>query len=115
MFGAGAEERLLSPWQFSFRKRIWWLEVNLATAFLAAWVVSWFNDVVAVLPALAAYMGIVSGMGGNAGAQALAVAVRGMALGESAPRLIGRVLYREASSACWRAWPSASPPGRARP
>ncbi len=96
MFGAGAEERLLSPWQFSFRKRIWWLEVNLLTAFLAAWVVSWFNDVVAVLPALAAYMGIVSGMGGNAGAQALAVAVRGMALGESAPRLIYRVLYREA-------------------
>ena len=95
MFGAGAEERLLSPWQFSFRKRIWWLEVNLLTAFMAAWVVSRFNDVVAVLPALAAYMGIVSGMGGNAGAQALAVAVRGMALGETAPRLIWRVLYRE--------------------
>ncbi len=95
MFGAGAEERLLSPWQFSFRKRIWWLEVNLATAFLAAWVVSWFDDVVAVVPALAAYMGVVSGMGGNAGAQALAVAVRGMALGENAPRLIWRVLYRE--------------------
>ncbi len=96
MFGAGAEERLLSPWQFSFRKRIWWLEVNLATAFLAGWVVSWFDDVVAVVPALAAYMGVVSGMGGNAGAQALAVAVRGMALGETAPRLVWRVLYREA-------------------
>ena len=50
---------------------------------------------VEALPALAAYMGIVSGMGGNAGAQALAVAVRGIALGESAPRLVGRVLYRE--------------------
>ena len=96
MFGAGAEERLLSPWQFSFSKRIWWLEVNLLTAFLAAWVVSFFDDVVAALPALAAYMGIVSGMGGNAGAQALAVAVRGMALGETAPRLLSRVLYREA-------------------
>ena len=95
MFGAGAEERLLSPWQFSFRKRIWWLEVNLATAFLAAWVVSFFDHVVEALPALAAYMGIVSGMGGNAGAQALAVAVRGMALGETAPRLVWRVLYRE--------------------
>ena len=96
MFGAGAEERLLSPWQFSFRKRIWWLEVNLLTAFLAAGVVSRFDDVVKLLPALAAYMGIVSGMGGNAGAQALAVAVRGMALGETAPRLLWRVLYREA-------------------
>jgi magnesium transporter len=95
MFGAGAEERLLSPWQFSFRKRVWWLEVNLATAFLAAWVVTWFDDVVGVIPVLAAYMGIVSGMGGNAGAQALAVAIRGIALGESAPRLLLRVLYRE--------------------
>ncbi len=95
MFGAGAEERLLSPWQFSLKKRIWWLEVNLATAFLAAWVVSWFDDVIDALPILAAYQGIVSGMGGNAGAQALAVAVRGLALGENGPRLIGRVLYRE--------------------
>jgi magnesium transporter len=95
MFGAGAEERLLSPWQFSFKKRVWWLEVNLATAFLAAWVVTWFDDVVGVIPVLAAYMGIVSGMGGNAGAQALAVAIRGIALGENAPRLLLRVLYRE--------------------
>ena len=95
MFGAGAEERLLSPWQFSFKKRVWWLEVNLATAFLAAWVISWFDDVIAAIPVLAAYQSIVSGMGGNAGAQALAVAIRGIALGESGPRLLLRVLYRE--------------------
>ena len=95
MFGAGAEERLLSPWTFSFRKRIWWLEVNLATAFLAAWVISRFDNVIALLPILAAWQSIVSGMGGNAGAQALAVAIRGIAMGESAPSLIGRVLYRE--------------------
>ena len=95
MFGAGAEERLLSPWQFSFKKRVWWLEVNLLTAFLAAWVVTWFTDVIAVIPVLAAYQGIVSGMGGNGGAQALAVAIRGMALGETGPSLIWRVMYRE--------------------
>jgi magnesium transporter len=96
MFGAGAEERLTSPWSYSFKKRIWWLEVNLATAFLAAWVISWFDDVIAALPVLAAYESIVSGMGGNAGAQALAVAIRGLALGESGPSLIWKVLYREA-------------------
>ena len=95
MFGAGAEERLLSPWQFSFRKRVWWLEVNLATAFLAAWVISRFDNVITVLPILAAWQSIVSGMGGNAGAQALAVAIRGIAMGETAPRLLSRVLYRE--------------------
>jgi magnesium transporter len=95
MFGAGAEERLASPWQFSFRKRVWWLEANLATAFLAAWVISWFDNVIAAIPILAAYQSIVSGMGGNAGAQALAVAIRGMALGEGGPGLVLKVLYRE--------------------
>lgn len=95
MFGAGAEERLLSPWQFSFKKRVWWLEVNLATAFLAAWVISFFDHVIEALPILAAYQSIVSGMGGNAGAQTLAVAIRGIALGESAHRLLWRVLRRE--------------------
>ena len=95
MFGAGAEERLLSPWHFSFRKRVWWLEVNLATAFLAAWVIAKFDSVIAALPILAAYQSVVSGMGGNAGAQTLAVSIRGIALGETAPRLLSRVLYRE--------------------
>ena len=71
MFGAGAEERLASPWFYSFRKRIGWLEVNLATAILAAWVISWFEDTISALPMLAAYESIVSGMGGNAGAERL--------------------------------------------
>src|SRR5689334_7399805 len=65
MFGAGAEERLTSPWQFSLKKRIWWLEVNLATAFMAAGIVSLFTNTIAAVPILAAYQTIVSGMGGN--------------------------------------------------
>lgn len=96
MFGAGADERLGSPWLYSFRKRIGWLEVNLLTAFLAAWVISWFEGTIALLPVLAAYQSIVSGMGGNAGAQALSVAIRGMALGESGARVLRHVLQREA-------------------
>jgi magnesium transporter len=95
MFGAGAEERLASPWHFSFKKRIWWLEVNLATAFLAAWVISRYDEVISKLAILAAYQSIVTGMGGNAGAQALAVAIRGIALGESGPKLLWRVLKKE--------------------
>jgi magnesium transporter len=96
MFGAGPEERLASPWFYSFRKRIGWLEVNLLTAILAAWVISWFEDTISALPMLAAYESIVSGMGGNAGAQALAVAIRGMAVGEGGKGIVLRVLYREA-------------------
>ena len=113
MFGAGAEERLLSPWTFSFRKRVWWLEVNLGTAFLAAWVISRFDEVIAALPILAAWQSIVSGMGGNGGAQALAVAIRGIAIGESAPRCSAGCSTANSLSACSRAWPSASPAGLA--
>jgi magnesium transporter len=95
MFGAGAEERLTSPWTFSFRQRIGWLEVNLLTAFMAAWVISRFESVISLVPVLAAYQSIVTGMGGNGGAQSLAVAIRGMALGETGARIIRHVLYRE--------------------
>ncbi|HVT89421.1 MAG TPA: magnesium transporter [Tepidisphaeraceae bacterium] len=95
MFGAGAEERLTSPWHLSFRKRVVWLEVNLATAFAAAGVVSFFTDTIAALPILAAYQTIVSGMGGNAGAQAMAVAIRGIAVGEAQGDVLKKVLRRE--------------------
>jgi magnesium transporter len=95
MFGAGAEERLSSPWHFSFRKRVFWLEFNLATAFLAAWVVGLFQDTIAALPILAAYQTVVSGMGGNGGAQAMAVAIRGIALGEVDRKVIRKAFVRE--------------------
>jgi magnesium transporter len=59
-----------------------WLAINLATAFLASWVVSWFQGTIAKWAALAVFMPIVAGMGGNAGTQTLTVFVRGLALGE---------------------------------
>jgi magnesium transporter len=95
MAGAGPEERLTSPWTYSFRKRIGWLQVNLATAFLAAAVIGVFQETIAAVPILAAYQTIVSGMGGNASAQAMAVAIRGIALGEVDRKLLGKILYRE--------------------
>jgi magnesium transporter len=95
MFGAGAEERLNSPWFFSFRKRIGWLLVNLVTAFMAAAVVGMFEGMIAKIAVLAIYMPVIAGMGGNASAQAMAVAVRGLALGKIDRRLLGRVMYRQ--------------------
>ncbi len=95
MAGAGAEERLTSPWHFSFRKRILWLEVNLATAFLAAAVVGFFEATIARIAILAVYMPVVAGMGGNASAQAMSVAIRGIALGEVDFSRLRHVLIRE--------------------
>lgn len=96
LFGAGAEEKLTSPWHYSYRTRVLWLIVNLGTAFLAASVVAGFKDTIAALPILAAYQTIVSGMGGNASAQAMAVAIRGIALGEVDRTMLKHILTREA-------------------
>src|SRR5436189_4076734 len=59
-----------------------WLIVNLATAFMAAAVVGIFQNTISAWVALAVFMPIVAGMGGNAATQTLTVIVRGIALGE---------------------------------
>ena len=80
--GVDASERVSTPARESFRMRFPWLAVNLVTAFLAAWVVSRFQGTIERWTALAVFMPIVAGMGGNAGTQTLTVFVRGLALGE---------------------------------
>jgi magnesium transporter len=59
-----------------------WLQVNLLTAFIAAYVVGLFSNTIKAAPIIAAYMPVVAGMGGNAATQTLAIVVRGLALGE---------------------------------
>lgn len=80
--GVDASERVTTPAAQSFRMRFPWLAVNLATAFAAAWVVSRFEGTIERWTALAIFMPVVAGMGGNAGTQTLTVFVRGLALGE---------------------------------
>lgn len=97
MFGAGGDEQALSPISFSIRKRLPWLQVNLATAFLAAAVVGLFENTIAQITALAVFLPVVAGQGGNTGAQTLAVVIRGLALGEIDRSLARRVIFKEAS------------------
>ena len=82
MFGVGKEERAFSPIKLSLSKRLPWLHVNLATAFLAAFVVALFEGVIAKLTILAVFLPVVAGQGGNAGAQSLAVVMRGLVMRE---------------------------------
>lgn len=96
MFGAGEDETALSTPLFSIRKRFPWLSVNLATAFLAGAVVGVFDDVLARMTFLAAFLPIVAGQGGNSGAQALAVTLRSLALGEIDARRPRQVIAKEA-------------------
>jgi magnesium transporter len=80
--GVDTSERVTTAARDSFRTRFPWLAVNLLTAFVASSVVRYFEGTIEKWAALAAFMPIVAGMGGNAGTQTLTVFVRGLALGE---------------------------------
>ncbi|HET7426183.1 MAG TPA: magnesium transporter [Gemmatimonadales bacterium] len=93
--GVPASELLAAGWREAVRSRLPWLYVNLLTAFLAGAVVYVFQDTVQRTVALAVWMPIIAGMGGNAGTQALAVTVRRLALGQMPSHLFGRVVGKE--------------------
>jgi magnesium transporter len=93
---ADGDLQVWSPMQLSVRRRLPWLVLNLATAFLAAAVINVFEDTIARLAVLAVFQSIVAGAGGNSGTQTLAIMVRGLALGEIQFRDVWRALLREA-------------------
>jgi magnesium transporter len=95
MFGAGRDERALSKVSFAIRKRLPWLEINLATAFLAASVVGLFEETIARITVLAVFLPVVAGQSGNTGSQALAVTIRGLALREIRPRHWMKIARKE--------------------
>ncbi|HAK56140.1 MAG: magnesium transporter [Vicinamibacterales bacterium] len=80
--GMAGDEHVSTPAKEALRKRLPWLGVNLATAVMAAAVVALFQETISQVVALAVFMPVVAGMGGNAATQTLTVTVRGIALGE---------------------------------
>ena len=94
--GVTSDERVFTPPGESLTKRLPWLAVNMVTAFLAASVVSLFEHTIQQVVALAVFMPIVAGMGGNAGMQTLTVIVRGIALGELTWGNTRKALMKEA-------------------
>jgi magnesium transporter len=94
--GVSSDDRVFTRPSESLRKRLPWLIVNLATAFLAASVVALFSSSIGYLPMLAVLMPVVAGMGGNAATQTLTVIVRGIALGELTWGNTRKALLKEA-------------------
>jgi magnesium transporter len=93
--GVSGDERIATPASEAIRKRLPWLGVNLVTAFLAASVVALFEGTIQQASALAVFMPIVAGMGGNAATQTLTVIVRGLALGELSWNNARKTLLKE--------------------
>jgi magnesium transporter len=82
MVGVEKEERLSTPWSRSLKFRHPWLQLNLFTAFIAAAVVGLFEHTIDRIVVLAVFLPVLAGQSGNTGCQALAVALRGITLGE---------------------------------
>jgi len=82
MVGVVEEERLTTSWLQSFKFRHPWLQLNLWTAFVAAFVVGIFEETIGQIVALAVFLPVLAGQSGNTGCQALAVTLSGMTLGE---------------------------------
>jgi len=82
MAGLSEDEDLFGPVVSSTRRRAIWLGVNLATAFLAAWVISLFQITLEKIIVLAILIPVVASMGGIAGSQTLTLVIRGLALGQ---------------------------------
>ena len=95
MVGITGEERAFGSTRTSILKRLPWLAINILTIFIAISVVDAFEESIAAMVALAVFLPIVSGEGGNAGSQTATVIVRGIALGEIGPGDALRSLSKE--------------------
>jgi magnesium transporter len=106
--GLDEDEDLFAPVLPSAKRRAVWLGINLATVFLAAWVIGRFEEALDKLVALAVLMPIVASMGGIAGSQTLTLTIRGQALGQIAAANIRWLVSKEMAvgalnGLCWAA------------
>jgi len=95
--GLDEDEDLFSPVRRAARRRAIWLGINLATAFLASWVIGRFEGTLERIVALAVLMPIVASMGGVAGTQTLTLMVRGLAMGQVGSGNLRALLAKEMS------------------
>jgi len=93
--GLLSDDSVYAPVLVSARRRIPWLAINFLTAFAAAAMVAAFEDTIARAAALAVFMPVVAGQGGNSGIQSITIVVRGLALGEIQPEDARWVLAKE--------------------
>lgn len=95
MFGAGDAESVFTPVMQSVRMRLPWNVFNLVAGFITVFVISLFQDTLATYALLAAFMPLVAGLSGNSGAQAVAVTIRSIAVGDLPAGRERRAVRRE--------------------
>lgn len=90
------EEEYLSASIFGLaRKRIVWMMVLMLSATLTSFIIQKYNVALSAVISLAAYIPMLTGTGGNAGAQASTLSIRSIALGEVGFKDIFKVIWTE--------------------
>ena len=96
MVGVEKEERLSTPWLRSMRLRHPWLQFNLFTSLLGGGMVLMFHETINRLLILAVFVPILISQTSNTGGQTLAIALRGLALGDLIPGKEKALFMKEA-------------------
>ena len=94
-FGAGAEETIFTPIQKSIRLRLPWIAINMGLAFIVSLLISQFEETIASDILLAALMPVVALVGGNSGAQSLAIVIRALARNDVSDARIFEVIGKQ--------------------
>lgn len=95
MAGAGEELAEARSFSASLRARWRWLMAAALGGTVAAISLAGFDDALAHVPALAFFMPVVAGMGGNVGMQSSTIVVRGLAVGFLEAQRLRRLVLRE--------------------
>ncbi|MEL7446786.1 MAG: magnesium transporter [Pseudomonadota bacterium] len=92
--GAGDGD-INEPIREAYSSRVRWLIANLGTAVVASAIIAFFGAAIEKLVALAVLMPIVASIGGNAGTQTMAVAVRAIATNQLTRANTWRIVWKE--------------------
>jgi magnesium transporter len=95
LVGLNEEDDIFAPVAVSTQRRAVWLGINLATCFLASWVIGLFEATIQHIVALAILMPVVASMGGIAGTQTLTIVIRALALEQIGPANARSLLHKE--------------------
>ena len=96
MVGAGKDREILlkSSWE-NARMRLPWLFASWVGGIMAAFIIGIFDNVLQSTIALAAFIPVIMGMGGNIGTQSSTIIVRGLATGRVSIENSMRILFKE--------------------
>ena len=94
-FGAGAEETIFTPIQKSIRLRLPWIAITMGLAFIVSLLISQFEETIASDILLAALMPVVALVGGNSGAQSLAIVIRALARNDVSDARVFEVIGKQ--------------------